>query len=406
MAPLQSATRAVWRDSQETPLAPLLGNVEADVCVIGLGHSGLSAIQAALELGQTVVGLDAIGVGAGAAGQNGGFLLAGLPAFYHNAQSSHGREVALAWYRATLDTLDAVAAATPGVSRQGSLRIASSAVELEDCAAQYDCMRQDAQSVDRYDGPEGRGLLFPEDGACNPLLRCQHLARQVVGSGARLYGNAKAVEVAANIVTTETARVTAKHVLITIDGKLETLCPELGTSVRTARLQMLSTSPLSTARFPRPVYARYGYEYIHQLSDRCLALGGFRDRGGAAEWTTEECPTDAVQHALELYLRETLHVHEPIRHRWGASVGYSTSGLPITGMLASGVWVTGGYSGTGNLIGTICGRALARRAVGRDSLLDHLAVQSPSEVLPPSSQEHESGEEGVGNGMGDHQVPE
>src|SRR5690349_3480877 len=76
----------VWGDPRagENP-PPLNGEVTADLCVVGLGGSGLAAVCAALEAGATVAGVDAGPVGGGAAGRNGGFLLAGTARFHHDA---------------------------------------------------------------------------------------------------------------------------------------------------------------------------------------------------------------------------------------------------------------------------------------------------------------------------------
>lgn len=50
-------------------------------------------------MGLKVVGIDAKDVGAGAAGRNGGFLMAGLSDFYHDAVKKFGREFALSTYK-------------------------------------------------------------------------------------------------------------------------------------------------------------------------------------------------------------------------------------------------------------------------------------------------------------------
>src|SRR5947199_40374 len=86
----------VWGDPHDwdNPL-PLRGDVRADVCVVGLGGSGLAAVGALLDAGATVVGLDAGPVGGGAAGRNGGFLLAGGSRFHHEAVAEWGRERAV-----------------------------------------------------------------------------------------------------------------------------------------------------------------------------------------------------------------------------------------------------------------------------------------------------------------------
>jgi glycine/D-amino acid oxidase-like deaminating enzyme len=56
----------------------------------------------------------------------------------------------------------------------------------------------------------------------------------------------------------------------------------------------------------------------------------------------------------------------PIVRRWAGVVGYTESGLPVFEEVRPGVWAIGGYCGTGNVIGAICGRAAARMvATGR-----------------------------------------
>jgi glycine/D-amino acid oxidase-like deaminating enzyme len=71
-----------------------------------------------------------------------------------------------------------------------------------------------------------------------------------------------------------------------------------------------------------------------------------------------------VQAALERRLREQLGVQAPITHRWAASVGYTADGLPIVEEVRRGVWTIGAYSGTGNVIGGLLGRGVARVVLG------------------------------------------
>jgi glycine/D-amino acid oxidase-like deaminating enzyme len=153
-------------------------------------------------------------------------------------------------------------------------------------------------------------------------------------------------------------------VIVAVDGKLELLLPELAGRVRTARLQMLGTAPAPEVSFTRPVYYRYGFEYWQQLPDQSIALGGFRDAAGDGEWTASTDPTPEVQHRLDRFLTERLKVRAPVTGRWAASVGYTEKGLPILEEVRPGVWATGGYCGTGNVVGAICGRAAARAAFG------------------------------------------
>jgi len=360
----------VWDDGGWAGLPRLRGEVTADVCVVGLGGSGLSAVGELRKLGALVVGVDAGAVAGGAAGRNGGFLLAGSSKFYHDAVAAYGRERALAIYHLTMAELDRIAAETPqAVHRVGSLRIAADAGEVEDCRAQLAAMQADGLGVAWYEGPEGDGLLVATDAAFNPLHRCRILAARHAEAGARLFEHSPAVEIARDGVRTPEGRVRCGAVIVAVDGRLERLLPALEGRVRTARLQMVATAPLPEIRFPRPVYMRYGYEWWQQLADGRIALGGFRDHGGDAQWTHEAEPCDHVQGLIDGFLRGTLGIHAPITHRWAASVGYTADGLPVLAEVEPGVWACGGYSGTGNVIGAICGRAAAQLAVEGSSEL-------------------------------------
>lgn len=352
-------------------LTQLEGTVDADVCVVGLGGSGLSCIGELQRLGARVVGIDAATVGGGAAGRNGGFLLAGIAAFHHEASDSHGRDRAVRAWRLTLEELERIAAETPdAVRRTGTLRIAIDDEELADCQAQLAVMREDRLPVEWYEGWEGRGLLFPRDGSFQPLLRCRQLATRAIAAGARLFEHTRALAISADGVMTEGGRVRAPITIVAVDGGLERVIPELAGRVRTVRLQMIGTAPATDVHYERPVYSRYGLDYWQQLTDGRIALGGFRDVGGDEEWTHDARPSEAVQQALERCLRERVGTRAPITHRWAASVSYTPDGLPVVEQVRSGVWATGAYNGTGNVVGALCGRAVAQLAVsGRTELL-------------------------------------
>jgi glycine/D-amino acid oxidase-like deaminating enzyme len=377
-APL-TATGPVWDDGDWTPLAPLRGDVDADVCVVGLGGAGLACVHELLARGvRRVVGVDAAAVGGGAAGRNGGFLLAGLSRFYHDVVAAIGRERARAIYRLTLDEIDRMIAATPGalIRRVGSLRVADSVEEERDCAEQGEAMAADGFPVEAYDGPAGRGLYIPSDGAFQPLARCRALARDAIAAGATLFEGTPVVSCGrAEVVTAHGARVRCGDVVVAVDGWLERLLPELAPGLRTARLQMLATEPTADVVVPCPVYARWGYDYWQQLPDGRIALGGARDVGGDAEWTTEAVPSAAVQRALDRCLRERLGVRAAVSHRWAAVVGYTGDGMPVAREVRPRVWAVGGYSGTGNVLGSLLGRAVAQAVVdGESALLEPFAA--------------------------------
>ena len=369
-----------WDDAEAgrdwTPLEALDGNLTADACVIGLGGSGLAAIGELQRMGRRVIGIDSGHVGGGAAGRNGGFLLAGTAGFHHDVVATMGRDRAVSTYRLTLAEMDRMTEETPDLIRRvGSLRLAMSTEEVEDCERQLRAMQADGLPAEWYDGDVGIGLFVPTDGAFQPLARCRRLAREAIRAGARLFECTPALHVAEGGVTTPLGTVECSAVIVAVDGRLTRLLPELAPRVRIARLQMLATTPVLPIRWPQPCYARYGYDYWQQLPDGRLLVGGYRDHHVHDEWTESDTPTDAIQSLLDRHVRDTLGVHAQITHRWAASVSYTDTELPIFEQVRPGVWAIGAYSGTGNVVGAMCGRAAARAAFGeRTPVLDLLGT--------------------------------
>jgi gamma-glutamylputrescine oxidase len=358
----------IWDDRDWPPLPKLTGTIRADVCVIGLGSSGLAALEELVSQGVAAVGLEAYAVGAGAAGRNGGFVLAGLAKFFNETVAQFGEEAASAIYRQTAAEIQRQAADLPGILRvTGSLRIAADAAEREDCARHLAALRYCGFPVEPYAGPEGEGLLLPTDGVVQPLHRVRAIARRLREREARLYEDSPVRKIVPGSVVTDRGTVYCDTVIVAVDGRLEQLLPELAGRVRTARLQMLATASAPEVSFSRPVYYRQGYEYWQQLPNLSIALGGFRDHALEEEWTADDAPTERIQERLEGFLRRHLKVAAPITHRWAASVGYTPDGLPILEEVRAKTWAVGGYSGTGNIAGVLGARAAARLACGQRS---------------------------------------
>jgi glycine/D-amino acid oxidase-like deaminating enzyme len=390
----------VWNGrSREYPTLPTLrGDTAAEACVIGLGGSGLATLGALLGHGLDVIGIDAHGVGGGAAGRNGGLLLAGLARFHHEAADRYGSERALACYHATEDALAVMADELPHVVRRvGSLRIAASPEELEDCKRQFDVMRRDGLAVERYSGPEGEGLLFPWDASMEPAEYCGVVAQVIQQAGARLFGETPAVAIEPGHVRTPSGSVRAGLVFVCVDGGLELLLPSLRGSVRSARLQMLATAPIAHRITDHVVARRNGYDYYRQLPSGEIVLGGGRDIGGEAEWVDGVAPqasetSEEVQAWLDSLLGEVAAQRADaglaeagagvggragaaqapvVTHRWAGIAGYTESGLPVLRAMGDGIYAAGGYSGTGNLVGRLAGVALAELALhGRSAIAE------------------------------------
>lgn len=354
---------SVWFDlapaSPDAPdLHPPAAPARAEVVVVGLGASGLEACRHLAGRGVDVMGLDARGVAAGAAGANGGFLLAGMARFHHDAVAAWGREVAARWYARTLDELDRVFDEEPTARRVGSLRLADDDAELDDIRRHAVALAADGIEVEDVHDVGGRGILVPSDGVVHPVARCRRLAVEALGAGARLHAPAPVVAVEPGRVELSGGMtVSAAHVLVAVDGGLEFLVPGV---CRTARLQMLATAPCPVAR-TRPEYRRHGYDYLQQLPTGEVLLGGGRDVGGDDEWLPPGGvaePGSAVQRHLDEVLGR-LDVDATVTHRWAAAAAFTEDRLPVMRTVRPGVHAIGAYSGHGNVLGTLLARTAA-----------------------------------------------
>jgi len=343
----------------------LRGEVRADACVVGLGGSGLACVDELLDAGVSVVALDAGRVAGAAAGRNGGLLRAGVSRFHHDARARYGAARAARLYAATAAERERLVRRLPGVVRRcGFVRLASDPTEERDCRAQLTALLADGFEALWFDGRVGCGVLVPHDAAVNPVARCRLEAAAVSARGAWLHEQSTALDVNRGVVETAEGRVRCRTVIVAVDGGLTRLVPELANRVRPARLQMIGAETPQTTELPVAGAARWGWDYWQRLDDARIAFGGCRDVGGSSEWTADGTVTSEVQRALESQLERLTGQPAVVTHRWSAIVGYTDDGLPVLDQVRPGVWAVGAYSGTGNLLGAVCGRAVARLALG------------------------------------------
>jgi len=126
------------------------------------------------------------------------------------------------------------------------------------------------------------------------------------------------------------------------------------------------TEPVPERLFERPHYARHGFDYWQQLPDGRIVLGGQRDASLETERTAEDGITPVIQERLEGLLAALLGRLPRITHRWSGTWGATPDNLPLVGPVTGEqrVWVAGGYSGHGNVLGLACGELVARAILG------------------------------------------
>jgi gamma-glutamylputrescine oxidase len=369
-----SATTPFWLDEPYEARPALAGDVDVEACVIGAGVGGLSCARRLAQRGVDTLVLERDTVAGGASGRNGGFLLAGMAAFYPDARERYGREAARRIYARTLEAQQEIYALAAelglddAVRRTGLLRVSASEEEAEHVRRQVEALNSDGFPGELVDLPEPlrrsfhNACLTEHDGALQPARWIRGLARAAEQAGARIHEHTEVrAPVSASAVVTPGGTVRARHVIVAADGAVAALVP--GVPVRTRRLHMVATEPLPDRLVDCPVYARWGYEWFQQTPDGRLLAGGFSDLDGEQSYTDRDEGNPAVWDRLQRYLLEDLGVRASITHRWVGTVGYSDDGLPVVGEVA-GVYAAGGYSGHGNVLGYVAGQDLADLVAG------------------------------------------
>jgi glycine/D-amino acid oxidase-like deaminating enzyme len=355
-----------WLDEPAPPLRMTKHEGPVDAAVVGGGVTGCACALVLAEAGLRVRLYEARAVAEGASGRNGGFALRGTAAPYPVAIETVGREAAKLLWRRTEEELDAMQQlGGEAFRRTGSVRIAYDEAETGELREEYEALIADGFSAEWREGsdlrPEGRfagGIFHTSDAALHPgrLVRRLAVLASEAGAEVREHDRVDSVD-----------DLDAEHVVVATDGYPSGLLGELESLILPTRGQAIATEPISEELFSFPHYARYGFEYWQQTPEGRLVAGGFRDVSLLDELTTDEVTTPAIQEQLEDHVASL--VGRPIRvtHRWAGLFGLVLDFLPVVGRVPGlhDVWVAGGYSGHGNVLGFMCGRLVADAILGR-----------------------------------------
>jgi gamma-glutamylputrescine oxidase len=357
-------TTSYWLEEHVDPLPQARATGAVDVAVVGGGVTGCSCALTLAQRGLRVRLYEAREIASGASGRNGGFALRGGVGAYDEARARLGAERARALWELTERTLVRLESlAGDAFRRVGSLRLAADADERDALAAEHAALRADGFAIEWFgelQAPLDRlfrgAILHPPDGALVPARWVRRLARHAADAGAEVVEHAHVDPFALD----------ATAVVVATDGLTSAALPELADAVLPTRGQMLASEPLPELLYPRPHYSRHGYDYWQQLPDGRLVVGGKRDASFDTEATSEEATTPLVQERLDAFVVELLGRLPRITHRWSGIWGTTADLLPLAGRLPGSdrIWVAGGYSGHGNVLGLACGDLVARAITG------------------------------------------
>jgi len=363
-----------WLEESAPTLLSTALEGSPDVEIVGGGVTGCSCALALARAGLRVRLRDARTIAGGASGRNGGFALRGGAMPYQSAREWLGPDTAAEYWRLTETYVDRMEElGGDAFTRTGSLRLAGDD-ERAELLAEYEALIEDGFAAEwRDDLPDplaGRfqGALFhPDDAVLQPARLVRRLAASAAIAG---------IEIREHDRVDDLDGLEAPTVVVATDGYPSGLLGELEGLIIPTRGQMLATEPLEERLFPLPHYGRHGFDYWHQNDEGRLIVGGFRDADMDSEFTAAEATTEKIQRALDGFVESLLGRRPAITHRWAGVFGLVPDLMPVVGPVPGrdGLWLAGGYSGHGNVLGLMCGELVAKAITGDEHpVLEHMA---------------------------------
>ena len=386
-----------------SPSLPALeGTHKAQVCVIGAGYTGLGAALELASQGVSVIVLEAATVGSGASGRNGGQVHPGQRRDQDWLEQVLGQGDARALWQLALDArahLSGLIAEhvidcdfKPGLihARHRPGGEADDLRQIDHMARVYGY--DQISMVSRADLADdlGTDVYFGGTrdlggGHLHPLNLALGLGRAAREAGAVIFEHSRAVAWAKTTqgmrVKTALGEVVCDRLILTGDGYIDGLSPEIEAKVMPINNFILATEPLgdqaaSIIRSDMAVAdSRFVINYFRKSSDGRILFGGGENY---SPWYPADLAGFVRRHMLKIYpgLKDRI-----ITHAWGGALGITMNRVPFVRQITPGVVAAAGYSGQGVMLAPYFGKVLAQASLGEMSGLDLLS-RLPNPAFP------------------------
>ena len=372
----------------------LQGDLQADVCVVGGGYTGLSAALHLAQRGYSVVLLEAQRVGFGASGRNGGQVGSGQRLEPDALEKLFGAERAKTLWdmgEEAKETVKSLVAAhsiacdlKPGVLH-AELRprnVGAYAAEVEKLRTAYnydkiefldrDAVRAALGTTAYHGGTLDRGAAH-----LHPLNYALGLAQACVEAGVKIFENSRVTEVrrgSKTIVRTKAGKITAGFAVVGCNGYLGDLEPEVAARAMPINNFIVATEPLGRERARALIRddvavadSKFVVNYFRLSADHRLLFGGGESYG-------YKFPKDIAAKARNPMLQIYPQLKDvKIDYAWGGTLAITRSRLPAFRRLSENIFAAGGYSGHGVAMATLAGKLMAEAIAGTAERFDIMA---------------------------------
>jgi gamma-glutamylputrescine oxidase len=364
---------------------PLVGELDAEVCVIGGGLAGLTAAREIARRGWSVVLLEADRLAAKASGRNTGFVLPGFAAQPESVIARVGFAAAKGLWTLAQAGVDYVRAAIgddamPGVDAEDGWLYVSKTDSSDAFSRLFGTLGEFGCEVEGWPIERVRAALpseryfhaihFPRALSVHPLNYALGLAAAAERDGARIYECTPALSIdpagVRKRVVTPQARLRAHHVVLAGNIGIGRMLPRLGGALLPITTYVIATAPLG-GRLQQTI------RYAGAVSDSDLADNHYRIVGGnrlmwSGRATAWKGDPDRYVATLTADIGKTFPQLGPVGvdYAWSGTLGHTIHRMPQIGELGPGVWLASGFGGHGLNTTAVAGNLIARAIIDGD----------------------------------------
>jgi glycine/D-amino acid oxidase-like deaminating enzyme len=383
---------------------PLPGDVDADVCIVGAGFTGLWTAYYLKKAEPTlrVVIVEKEFAGFGASGRNGGWLTGGFGWSREKYAAASSRGAVIDMQRAMAGTVDEVisVAAAEGIDadirRVDNITVATNPAQLRRAKAEFDeavhweMPRERLAFLNAEEARERIAIAnllgaFVIKGVARvqPAKLVQGLAAAVVRLGVPIYEQTTVLSIEKGKVTTNRGVVRAGKIVRATEGFTAGIAGDerLWLPLNSA---IVVTEPLPQELWDQIGWAGYEvlgdaahtYCYAQRTREGRIAMGGrgvpyrFGSRTDV-RGQTQQATIEKLHKILTTLLPQTKGL--PLAHAWCGVLGVPRDWCATAGFdSATGIGWAGGYVGLGVSSSNLSGRTLRDLLLGRDTELTRL----------------------------------
>ncbi|WP_171101420.1 FAD-binding oxidoreductase [Ruegeria sp. HKCCD7255] len=389
-----------WDETIAAPDWPCLkGDLNTDVAIVGAGFTGVSAALHLAQVGARVVVLEAGSPGWGASGRNGGFCCLGGSKLGHASMARrYGPSAADAYAEAEAQAVNLVADFLAKHQIEADTH-SKGETQLAHTPRAMERLRRSAADGgvlhERTDLPHlglgGRffgGYTLQTGFGLNPRKYLFGLAKAAQVQGAAFYHNSAVLDIGKQRggfdLTTPQGKLRAGQVLICTNGYSSEDIPSwMAGRYMPVQSSIMVTRPLTEQELQDQGWTsdqmcydtRHLLHYFRLMPDRRFLFGmrgGLRASPRAEAGTMRKLRSDfATMFPKWAQVDAT--------HSWSGFVCMSRDLVPYVGPVPGqpGMFAGFAYHGNGVAMGTYCGRALARLALGQQTDLPAPLAQVP-----------------------------